>query len=86
MADLKALHKASMNNADAVRAAKSVGCFFCIRVFAPTEVTEWCDQGRTALCPHCDIDSLLPDVTDTETLKALCEEWFAAAPAEGAEN
>ena len=40
-------------------------------------------EGQTALCPHCGIDSVLPDVTygftlNKKLLSAMCERWFTA--------
>ena len=42
-------------------------------------------EGQTALCPHCGIDSVLPDRSygfrvSKPLLKAMCERWFAHAP------
>lgn len=42
-------------------------------------------EGQTALCPHCGIDSVIPDRTygfrlTKELLKALCERWFSHSP------
>ena len=62
---------------DAVRASKLVGCFYCVAVFPSTEIVEWVDEdpkcprgpGRSAVCPKCGIDSILPDSL-----------WFALTP------
>ena len=46
------------------------GCFYCLAIYAPVEVTEWVDgpseedeldTGVTALCARCGIDAVLPD-------------------------
>ena len=74
--DTDRMHKTSYQHREAVSAATQCGCFFCIRVFTPSEITEWCDDGQTALCPHCGIDAVLPNVTDTETLMAMSARWF----------
>lgn len=39
-------------------------CFYCLATFAPAEIKEWVDedaqeQGQTALCPKCGIDSVI---------------------------
>lgn len=75
---LRKLHKESMRHRDAVLAQDRVGCFFCIRVVPVANITRWIDDEQTALCPHCDIDAILPYVVDTETLAAMSERWFTA--------
>jgi len=37
------------------------GCFFCIRIYSKNEIVEWVDDGQTALCPYCEIDSVIGD-------------------------
>jgi hypothetical protein len=35
-------------------------------------VKDWIDADEdTGLCPHCDIDALLPGITDVETLTQM---------------
>jgi hypothetical protein len=38
----------------------------------------WIDNGHTALCPHCGIDSVLPDTVPLEAafLEAMRKHWF----------
>lgn len=71
--------KFSAGNRASVAQAVNVGCYFCLRTFAAGEVKEWVDQDNTALCPHCGIDSVLPEVTDTAFLSAAHEHWFSAS-------
>ena len=63
------------------------GCFYCLAVFAPDEITEWIDEpedcprgpGRMAVCPKCGIDSVLPESRVKITrrlLKSMNKEWF----------
>lgn len=77
--DLESLHHQSIFNRPAILAAQQVGCFCCVRVFGPEAVTRWTDSGRTGLCPHCAVDSLLPGCSDLSVLKALCAKWFTPA-------
>ena len=63
------------------------GCYYCCKVFSPTEIVEWCDQylrkptrpnqedSWTALCPKCGIDSVIDDTTEEE-LKELNQRYF----------
>ena len=75
-AEAEAIAKLSMLNRDRVRAAASCGCFHCQSIFASNEIRQWIDNGQTALCPRCGIDSVLPGVTDRETLAALRHHRF----------
>ena len=71
----------SSNHRDAVSKAERCGCFHCCADFAPGEITEWIDpasddmqEGTTALCPKCGIDSVIPlnpamDVTFLQRMK-----------------
>ena len=56
------------------------GCFYCLEIFSPKEIYEWCCEsargdGVTALCPHCGIDSVIGESSGypitKETLKAM---------------
>jgi len=39
---------------------KACGCFYCLKIYSPKDIIEWCDEdGDTALCPHCGIDSVI---------------------------
>ncbi len=57
--ELKAAHKCCIHHRRAIEASAACGCFFCLRVFPPDQITEWTDDEATALCPHCGIDSVL---------------------------
>jgi hypothetical protein len=37
------------------------GCFHCLAVFAGVRIDDWVDEGRTALCPMCGVDSVVSD-------------------------
>ena len=55
------------------------GCFHCKKFFQATDIENWVDEGETALCPRCGIDSVLPDVplyTLDKTLLAEMHRYF----------
>lgn len=54
------------------------GCFFCLRVYNGNSVTRFIDNGETAICPWCGIDSVLPAVTDLERLEQLNDYYFGS--------
>jgi hypothetical protein len=62
-----------------VERSKLVGCFHCMTIFPPSEITEWIDNEETAICPYCGIDAVLPDSVDFEGgnfLKDMHVYWF----------
>lgn len=77
---LKEAHKASSHHRKLVQASEQCGCFHCLSVFKSGQVREWTDQGETALCPDCGIDSVLPAAAgyalSQEFLKAMERHWF----------
>ena len=59
-------------------ASNECGCFYCLALFTPGEIDEWCDEGETALCPRCGIDSVIPARVgvDVEFLRRMHRRWF----------
>ena len=60
---------------------EKAGCFSCLKIFAPTEVTEYVDdpKGPTAVCPYCGEATVVPEgggriITD-EFLEAMKKAW-----------
>ena len=52
------------------------GCYSCTQSFHGSTITQFCDNGDTALCPVCGVDAVLPNVTDPVILGTLFENWF----------
>lgn len=74
-------HKYSTSNQDAISRSASCGCFFCGEIFEKECVTEWiADQnGKTAVCPRCGVDSVLPNSVvklSKEFLEEMYKVWF----------
>jgi len=80
-------HNASSGHEAALLRSKSAGCFYCLAIFPPSEITAWVNDpptmglrdGRTALCPRCGIDAVLPDAIMPITpdfLDQMKKEWF----------
>ena len=74
----------SYKNLDAVKNAPYAGCFYCEKIFPSSEVvgyTQEDDGSKTALCPYCDIDAVIPleknDEESAETLSILRKSVFA---------
>lgn len=60
------------------------GCFYCQRTFSTNAIADWVDEdnaaGATALCPHCGIDSVIPELADypltPDLLASMHAYWF----------
>ncbi|MBX3147739.1 MAG: hypothetical protein KF785_13315 [Gemmatimonadales bacterium] len=64
-ADLEAIGGHAGAHEQRVRASPIVGCYHCVTLFPPDDITEWIPSlragvQRTAICPHCGIDAILP--------------------------
>ena len=78
---VKLAHRHSSLHSREVARSALCGCFYCLAVFQPSEIAAWCDEGDTALCPRCGIDSVIGDasgfpVTSPELLARMKQYWF----------
>ncbi len=85
--DYIAAHKHSSRYRQEVLSSKLCGCFHCLSIYAPDEISplEWIDEdsfdvGQTARCPKCGIDSVIgADSGYPITLEFLAkmeQHWF----------
>ncbi|HLK28653.1 MAG TPA: hypothetical protein VKT28_08730 [Puia sp.] len=83
---LRAAHQHSIFNKDEILESQVCGCFYCLKNFAPQQITEWVEEGdnrhETALCPFCSIDSVIGNksgykVDDKNFLKTMYDYFFA---------
>jgi hypothetical protein len=65
------------NHRERVLASNKVGCFYCLEIYPSSEIKEWTPDG-CALCPHCGIDSVLPESRhlSPEFLEKMQKYWF----------
>jgi NAD-dependent SIR2 family protein deacetylase len=77
--ELRLMHHDCSQHRALIERSKVVGCFYCQQMYSPLEIVEWIDDGKTALCPKCGIDTVLPDSVflADQVLKAMYEYWFA---------
>lgn len=65
MSDYIKAHKFSSNHMQNWKKDSICGCFYCLSIFSPKEIKEWiianndCDKYGTAICPYCQIDSII---------------------------
>lgn len=82
-------HRHCSIHGDEINASALCGCFYCLAIYPPGEITDWLDdrirgvEGRTALCPRCGIDSVIGAASAypiTEAfLKAMRGRWFESS-------
>lgn len=77
---VKRAHEYCFENKEQLLKSDKCGCFYCLKIFDPKLITEWCDNGKTAFCPFCGIDSVIYDSKEypvNETfLEAMQKFWF----------
>ena len=68
------IHRAELEN------SPLCGCFYCMSIFPPSEITEWTDDGQTALCPMCPVDVVIGSASGypitREFLQQMHDHWF----------
>lgn len=78
----RSAHRESFRSREQLLASRWVGCFYCCMIFGPKSILEWVHGGKTALCPVCWVDSVLPltaEQFDSEFLLEMRKYWFAPA-------
>lgn len=69
----------AMRNKSQLASASKAGCYQCGAIFDPKEITEYTDQGDTAVCPKCSEDAVIPESVTlkitTDYLKSVKEFW-----------
>lgn len=76
-------HKYCMGNMDMLEKDSVCGCFYCLKMFSPREITEYIidKSGKTAKCPYCGVDSVIGESSGfpitTEFLEEMKKHWFS---------
>ncbi len=89
--ELASIHKRCFANEPLLASCTQAGCFDCLSVFPASSVKHWIedDPHRTAECPKCGSDTVLPDdgtfEFSEEMLQAMSERYMAGSAKEGAE-
>ena len=77
--EIKNLSKYSKNNKTYIENSDKCACYFCLNTFSPQEIEEWTDNGQTAICPKCKVDSVVGDSTtnlDKQFIEKASKYWF----------
>ena len=72
--DYTKIHRHCGWHEEEVKKSKLCGCFSCLKLFPSSEVVEWIEEsetcprgpGKTAVCPNCEIDAVLPESDEYE--------------------
>ena len=85
-------HTCCSRNKNALEKSKSCGCFHCLAIFSPKEISDWIiernftdddvtrEELSTARCPYCGMDSVIGDSSGfpvtKDFLSAMEKHWF----------
>ena len=51
----------AIKNRQLVSFGTKAGCFHCLKIFESKEINTYTDNNQTALCPYCQVDSVVAD-------------------------
>lgn len=78
--DMLLAHKKSMYNREQLENSKLCGCFYCLKIYPPSAIDKWVDNATTALCAHCEMDSVIGSASNypitEDFLKVMHQHWF----------
>lgn len=69
----------AFHNKNEIEFCKQCACYHCLQIFPKEDIKKWTDNSKTAVCPHCEVDAVLPDTAYTLTenvLKEIQKYWF----------
>lgn len=80
-ADLIGAHRFSSNHRYRLQLDSKCGCFYCGKIFSPSEINEWIDDpAGTAVCPYCGVDAVIGESSGypitLEFLAKMRRYWF----------
>jgi len=70
-------HDHSSNHRAEIEKSEACGCFYRMAIFPPADIIEWIDQGQCALCPKCEIDSVIGSASGFPIAKDFLERMHA---------
>lgn len=76
---VRAHRHCSLHRAE-IESSAVCGCFYCFSIFPPSDIVEWIDDGQTAVCPKCPVDSVIGSASGfpitAEFLQRMHDHWF----------
>jgi hypothetical protein len=74
-------HRHCKNHPAELDCSEFCGCFYCFAIYPPSRINQWIDQEQTALCPECEIDSVIGSASGfpitKEFLERIDAQWFS---------
>lgn len=58
---IEELAKHAFYNINEITTSALCACYYCRKTFESRDIIKWVDEGKTALCPFCKIDSVYGD-------------------------
>ena len=78
--EIRYFAKHAMKNRKDIETAGNAGCFSCLKIFSASDIKEYTDKDETAICPYCQVDSLVPDYSENplnyDFLMKAKKYWF----------
>ncbi len=78
--DYISAHRHCFKNRAELEKSEICGCFYCLKLFSLTEISEWVDDNLTGLCPKCGIDSVIGSASgfriEIDLLTQMKKHWF----------
>ena len=79
-ANVREAHKHCSKHRAEISSSEMCGCFYCLEIFEAREIEDWTDDGQTALCAKCGIDSVIGSSSGFPIAKEFLQEmhkyWF----------
>lgn len=70
----------TFRNKNELKESVLCACFCCLEIFSPQDIQIWADRGETAICPYCNLDSVIGDQSGypitSELLQGLHDKHF----------
>ena len=80
---LSRAHALAFENREALMQSTTFACFYCLKIFAQTDIVEWIDDkaANTAMCPFCGIEAVIVGkselpINDLGFLKQMYRRYF----------
>lgn len=70
-------HEHAFRQREELEHSDGCACFYCFKTFAPAEITTWVDDNKTAICPHCGMDSVIGSASGFPLTKVALRKMHA---------
>ena len=77
---IKAAYAHTIRNRAEILRSQNCCCIGCRGIFQASEVRDWIDGGKTAMCPYCNVDAVIGDASghqlSTDFISLMHREYF----------